>query len=43
VTPIELIDGDGLCDLLKEYRVGLSVHERVEEDVVIDDRFFQEI
>jgi restriction system protein len=34
--PIDLIDGDRLCDLLKEYRVGIRVETRVTEDVEID-------
>lgn len=38
--PVELIDGDRLCDLLKEYRLGVDVKERVEEDVLINSTFF---
>lgn len=40
--PVELIDGDRLCDLMKEYRLGLAVTERIEEDVVVLDDFFKE-
>ena len=38
--PVELVDGDRLCDLLREYRLGVSVTQRVEEDVTIQDEFF---
>ena len=41
VTPIDLIDGDELCDLLKQHRVGVRVTERTVEDVVVDDRFWE--
>ncbi|MEX2552771.1 MAG: Mrr restriction system protein, partial [Actinomycetota bacterium] len=40
--PVELIDGDRLCDLLKEQRLGVAVTERIEEDVVVLPDFFQE-
>lgn len=40
VTPIDLIDGDSLCDLLKRHRVGVHVAERVVEDVTVDDGFW---
>jgi restriction system protein len=40
--PVELIDGDQLCDLLREYRLGVDVRQRVEEDVVIIPEFFDE-
>lgn len=38
--PIELIDGDRLCDLLKEYSLGVSTYQRVVEDIRIDQAFF---
>jgi restriction system protein len=38
--PIDLIDGDRLCDLLKEYRVGIRVETKVIEDVEIDRAYF---
>lgn len=41
--PIDLIDGDRLCDLLKEFRLGVSVTERVVLDVRIDASAFDEI
>ena len=36
--PIDLIDGNDLCDLLKQY--GLGVSTRVVEEVVVDEGFF---
>jgi restriction system protein len=42
VPPIDLIDGDALCDLLKQFRVGINVRERIVEDVVVDDRFWDD-
>lgn len=38
--PVELIDGERLCDLLKEYRLGVEVVERIEEDVQLQPEFF---
>lgn len=40
---VELIDGDALCELLKDYRLGVTVLQRVEEDVEVDGRFFDDI
>ncbi|MGW4798658.1 restriction endonuclease [Nonomuraea sp. NPDC004297] len=40
-TPIDLIDGDQLCDLLKEYGIGVTTTIRQVEDVAIDTDFFQ--
>ena len=40
--PVELIDGDQLCDLLREYRLGVEVRERIEEEVVLHTDFFNE-
>jgi len=40
--PVELIDGDRLCDLLKEYSLGVVVKQRVEEDVAVATEFFRE-
>lgn len=40
--PVELIDGDRLCDLLHEYRLGVDVRQRIEEDTVVDAGFFDE-
>jgi len=40
--PVELIDGDRLCDLLREYNLGVDVRQRIEEDVVVNPEFFDE-
>ena len=42
VVPIELIDGDRLCDLLAEYGVGVDVTQRVENVVTVKPEFFDE-
>lgn len=31
--PVELIDGDWLSDLLREFRLGIEVRQRVAEEV----------
>lgn len=41
--PIELIDGDRLCDLLREFGLGVVTRERVVEDVSVDSAFFEEL
>jgi restriction system protein len=41
VTPIDLIDGNELCDLLKRHGVGVTVTERTVEDVTVDDAFWK--
>lgn len=41
--PIELIDGDQLCDLLKSYELGVRTVTRVEEDVIVSPEFFDDI
>ncbi|ULN33557.1 restriction endonuclease [Mycolicibacterium smegmatis] len=38
--PIDLIDGDRLCDLLKENAIGVSTTERVVEDVKVEAEYF---
>ena len=40
--PVELIDGERLCDLLRDFRLGLEVHQRVEEEVILRPEFFDE-
>ncbi len=39
-TPLDLIDGESLCELLKERGLGVEVRERTVEDVTIDDEYF---
>jgi restriction system protein len=41
--PIDLIDGDRLCDLLKENSLGVETTTRTVEDVVIEPEFFQSL
>jgi restriction system protein len=41
--PIDLIDGDRLCELLKKYDLGVQTTIRTVEDVAIDADFFTEI
>ncbi len=40
--PVELIDGQRLCDLLKEYQLGVEIKQRIEEDVILVPDFFNE-
>lgn len=40
--PVELIDGDHLCDLLVQYQLGVITMERIEYDHRVDDAFFAE-
>ncbi|MFC6080442.1 restriction endonuclease [Sphaerisporangium aureirubrum] len=41
--PIDLIDGRRLCDLLREYELGVSTTIRQVEDVTVDTAFFRDI
>lgn len=41
--PIDLIDGDRLCDLFKEYELGVRTTTRTVEDITIEPGFFGEI
>jgi restriction system protein len=38
--PIDLIDGDRLCDLLKNNGIGVTTTERVVEDVKVEADYF---
>jgi restriction system protein len=40
--PVELVDGERLCDLLRDYRLGVEVRQRTEEEVVVHPEFFAE-
>jgi len=40
--PVELIDGDRLSDLLREFGLGVDVRQRVEEDGTLNPAFFDE-
>ena len=39
--PVDLIDGDELCDLILEYRLGVRVVERMIRDITVIDSFFE--
>jgi restriction system protein len=41
--PIDLIDGERLCDLLKEHQLGVETTQRTIEDVAIHAEFFQNL
>lgn len=41
--PVDLIDGDELCNLLKEYGLGVEVQKRVVEDVTLLTSFFDSV
>ncbi|OBF43957.1 hypothetical protein A5719_01865 [Mycolicibacterium peregrinum] len=41
--PLDLIDGTGLCDLLKEFDMGVTTRIRQVEDVSVDASFFEGI
>ena len=41
--PIEMIDGDMLCDLLKQYELGVQTVPRIEEDITVRPDFFTDI
>jgi len=40
--PVELIDGQQLCELLKRYGLGVETKERVVEDVIVHPHLFDE-
>ena len=40
--PIDLVNGDDLCDLLKEYRLGVEVAVRQIEDIQVTPEFFDQ-
>lgn len=41
--PVDLIDGQRLCDLLKQYELGVQTTIKQVEDVVVDRTFFQDV
>lgn len=41
--PVDLIDGDRLCDLLKEYELGVRTEVRQVEDITVDTSFFTDV
>lgn len=40
--PVDLVSGEELCDLLKEYGLGVIVKKRTIEDVQVDTEFFDQ-
>ncbi len=43
VGPIDLIDGEALCDLLKQFELGVRVKTRTVEDIDIDAGYFERL
>jgi restriction system protein len=41
--PIDLIDGEALVEKLKELRIGVEIKERIVEEVLIDEAYFQNV
>jgi restriction system protein len=41
--PVDLIDGHRLCDLLKDYELGVTITTRQVEDVVVNPGFFADL
>ncbi len=41
--PVDLIDGDRLCDLLKEYELGVRTEVRQVEDITVYTSFFTDV
>ncbi|MNE73343.1 hypothetical protein D3C80_1693480 [compost metagenome] len=42
-SPIDLIDGDLLTDKLKELRLGISVKEKIVEDIIIQNEWYKNL
>jgi restriction system protein len=40
--PVELISGDDLCDLLKQYGLGVVLKVRTVEEIEVDESFFDQ-
>lgn len=41
--PVDLVDGDELCELLKQYRLGVSTTTRTVEDITVDSDFLRRL
>ncbi len=41
--PVELIDKDDLCELLKDYAIGVRTTSRIVEDVEVEPGFFASV
>jgi restriction system protein len=42
-TPIDLIDGNELAEKIKDFRLGVTVKEKIIEEIEIDENWFKEI
>ena len=40
--PIDLVDGEALCELLREHSIGVRTIERKVEDIVVDQAYFNQ-
>ena len=41
--PVDLIDGDELCDLLRDYEIGVRVRVMTVKDITVDQSFFDDM
>ena len=41
-APVELVSGDALCDLLKDYEIGIKVTKRIVEDIEVEPNYFDQ-
>ena len=41
--PVDLIDGDELCELLRDYEIGVRVQVRTVKDITVDQSFFDDM
>lgn len=41
-APVELVSGDALCDLLKDYEIGIKVTKRIVEDIEVEPKYFDQ-
>lgn len=42
-NPVDLVDGETLCELLRDYRLGVKVTPRTVEDITINNDFFDHL
>ena len=41
-NPVDLIDGEAFCELLREHSLGVRTTQRVVEDITVDDAYFDQ-
>ena len=41
-APVELVSGDALCDLLKDFEIGIKVTKRIVEDIEVEPKYFDQ-